>query len=349
MSKKIAVIGAGAFGRNHVRVLKELADAPLAGLFDLDHAKAQALAAEFQTIAFGSLEEAIAAASGAVVAVPTLAHGEVGLRLLEAGLDILVEKPIAADLATAQRLVKAAAERERILQVGHLERFNPAVEALEAKLKLPLFFEIHRMSVFTPRSLDVDVVLDLMIHDLDILLAFVQSPVTRVDAVGVSVLSNREDIANARLQFANGCVANITASRISPERLRKIRVFSGGASPSYISLDYRAQEGFLYRIAQADEAESSLFAKLMRAKESTIVSEFAGRRIVRQPVPIAKEEPLRLELRHFVHCVQARQTPLVSGASAKDALDLAFEITRQIEASSAGSSLQAQGTNPSGR
>ena len=172
-----------------------------------------------------------------------------------------------------------------------------------------------------------------MIHDLDVVLAFVKSPVTSVDAVGIPVLSKSEDIANARLRFANGCVANLTVSRVSPERMRKIRVFSGGDAPSYISLDYRAQEGFIYRIARDGEEESSLLKKAAsRRKDSTIVSEFAGKRIVREPVPIAKDEPLKLELQHFVECVREKQTPRVSGESAKAALDLAFEITRQVQA-----------------
>ena len=171
-----------------------------------------------------------------------------------------------------------------------------------------------------------------MIHDLDVVLAFVKSPVISVDAVGIPVLSKSEDIANARLRFANSCVANVTVSRISPERMRKIRVFSGGKVTSYISLDYRAQEGFIYRIAQEGEEESSLLKKLLRSKDSTIVSQFGGKKIVREPVPITKEEPLKLELEHFLECARARQTPMVSGESAKLALDLAFEITRQIQA-----------------
>ena len=166
-----------------------------------------------------------------------------------------------------------------------------------------------------------------------VVLAFVKSPVTSVDAVGIPVLSKSEDIANARLRFANGCVANLTVSRISPERMRKIRVFSGPTNTCYISLDYRAQEGFIYRIARDGEEESSFFKKLLYAKESTIVSEFAGKKIVREPVPIAKGEPLKLEIEHFVSCVRERQTPMVSGESAKRALDLAFEITRQVQQS----------------
>jgi len=180
------------------------------------------------------------------------------------------------------------------------------------------------------------VVLDLMIHDLDVVLAFVKSPVTSVDAVGIPVLSKSEDIANARLRFANGCVANLTASRVSPERMRKIRAFCGPVNKCYISLDYRAQEGFIYRIARDDEEESSLLKKVLAgklgvAKDSTIVSEFAGQRVVREPVPITKEEPLKLELQHFVECVREQQTPLVSGESAKRALDLAFDITERIQ------------------
>ena len=175
-----------------------------------------------------------------------------------------------------------------------------------------------------------------MIHDLDVVLAFVKSPVTSVDAMGIPVLSKSEDIANARLRFANGCVANLTVSRVSPERMRKIRVFSGPTNPCYISLDYRAQEGFIYRIARDGEEESSILKKLLAAKlgigkDSAIVSEFGGKRIVREPVPIAKDEPLKLELQHFVNCVREKLIPMVSGESAKRALDLAFEITRQIQ------------------
>ena len=196
-----------------------------------------------------------------------------------------------------------------VLQVGHVERFNPVFKYLETVATEPRFIETHRLSPYPARSTDIGVVLDLMIHDLDVVLAFVKSPVTSVDAVGIPVLSKSEDIANARLRFANGCVANLTASRVSPERMRKIRVFSGGAMPSYISLDYRAQEGFIYRIARDGEEESSLLKKLLHAKDSTIVSEFAGKRIVREPVPIAKDEPLKLELQHFVECVQRTRRP----------------------------------------
>src|SRR5690606_38412573 len=218
-------------------------------------------------------------------------------------------------------------------QVGHIERFNPVFNYLQSVATQPRFIETHRLSPYPARSTDVGVVLDLMIHDLDVVLAFVNSPVRAVDAVGIPVLSTSEDIANARIRFENGCVANLTASRVSAERMRKIRVFSAGPSTSYVSLDYRAQEGFIYRIARDGEEESSLLRKLLASRDSTIVSEFAGKRIVREPVPIVRDEPLKLELQHFVNCVREKQTPRVSGESAKAALDLAFEITRQVQAS----------------
>jgi predicted dehydrogenase len=234
-------------------------------------------------------------------------------------------------------LVRLAQAHDCVLQVGHVERFNPVFKYLQSVATEPRFIETHRLSPFPSRSTDIGVVLDLMIHDLDVVLAFVNSPVTSVDAVGIPVLSRTEDIANARLRFANGCVANLTASRVSPEKMRKIRVFSGGAMTSYISLDYRAQEGFIYRIAREGEQESSLLKKILYAKDSAIVSEFGGRKIVREPVPIAKDEPLKLELRDFIDCVRAHRTPEVSGESAKRALDLAFEITRQVQTASVSS------------
>jgi predicted dehydrogenase len=242
----------------------------------------------------------------------------------------LVEKPMTDNAGEAAELVRVARAEARLLMVGHVERFNPVFQYLQSVATEPRFIETHRLSPYPARSTDIGVVLDLMIHDLDIAMAFVRSPVVSFDAVGIAVLSGSEDIANARLRFANGCVANLTASRISPERMRKIRVFSGGTVPTYVSLDYRAQTGFIYRLARDGEMESSLLAKLWRGRDSTIVSEFAGKRIVREPVPLQKEEPLQLELRHFVNSVQAMQAPLVSGESAMAALDVAFQITQRI-------------------
>ncbi len=332
---RVAVLGAGSLGKEHARVYSELASAgsvELTGVHDIQPEVAQRVAEKYRVKAFASAVEAAAESDALSIVTPTTTHFGLAKALLQQDKHILVEKPMTENAAQATELIELARQHRCVLQVGHVERFNPIFKYLESVAAEPRFIETHRLSPYPARSTDVGVVLDLMIHDLDVVLAFVKSPLTSVDAVGIPVLSQSEDIANARLRFANGCVANLTVSRVSPERMRKIRVFSGGAATSYISLDYRAQEGFIYRVARNDEEESSLLKKLLHARDSTIVSEFGGKRIVREPVPIAKEEPLKLELQHFVECVRARQTPLVSGESAKEALDLAFEITRQIQA-----------------
>jgi predicted dehydrogenase len=332
---KVAVIGTGSLGKEHARIYAELARAgavEFVGVFDSSREAAARVSEKVGVPCFSSIAEAAAQCDAASVVTPTTTHYEIARALLESGKHVLVEKPMTDNTAQAAELIELAARRRCVLQVGHVERFNPVFNYLQSVATDPRFIETHRLSPFPARSTDIGVVLDLMIHDLDIVLAFVKSKISSVDAVGIPVLSKSEDIANARLRFANGCVANLTASRISPERMRKIRVFSGGPQTSYISLDYRAQEGFIYRLARDDEAESTLFQKLFHARDSTIVSRFAGKRIVRLPVPIAKEEPLALELKHFINCVREKQTPVVSGESAKQALDLAFEITRQIQA-----------------
>ena len=329
----MAVLGVGSLGKEHARIYAELAAAGLidfTGVYDVLPETAQRIAEKYKVRRFASVEETAAAADALSVVTPTTTHFELARLLLSQGRHVLLEKPMTDNAAQAAELVERAQQGECVLQVGHVERFNPVIRYLESVASMPRFIETHRLSPYPARSTDVGVVLDLMIHDLDVVLAFVKSTVASLDAVGIPVLSESEDIANVRLRFANGCVANLTASRISPERMRKIRVFSGGPQTSYISLDYRAQEGFIYRIAREGEQESSLFKKLLKAKDSAIVSEFGGKRIVREPVPIAKEEPLKLELQHFIDCVQARRKPVVSGESAKLALDLALEITRRI-------------------
>jgi predicted dehydrogenase len=331
----VAVVGAGALGKIHAQIYAQLAAAgkvEFAGVFDAAPETARRVADKWRVPAFGSLAEAAAASDALSLVTPTTTHFDLAMTLLQQGKHLLVEKPMTDNAAQAAALVQAARQRHCLLQVGHVERFNPVYQYLQQVATAPRFIESHRLSPYPGRSTDIGVVLDLMIHDLDIVLAFVKAAVVSVDAVGVPVLSATEDIANARLRFANGCVANLTASRVSPERMRKIRVFSGGPAPSYVSLDYRAQEGFLYRLAREGEAESSLFKKLLASKDSTIVSEFGGKRIVREPVPITREEPLKLELQSFIECVQAHQTPVVSGEAAQRALDVAFEITRQIHA-----------------
>jgi predicted dehydrogenase len=331
---RVAVLGAGSLGKEHARIYSELATAgkvAFVGIHDVIGETARKLAQKYGVQAIGSLAEVLEKTDALSVVTPTSTHFELVKAALQQGKHVMVEKPMTDNASQAGELVELAQHQRCILQVGHVERFNPIFAYLQSVASEPRFIETHRLSPYPARSTDIGVVLDLMIHDLDVVLAFVKSPVTAVDAVGIPVLSLSEDIANARLRFANGCVANLTVSRVSPERMRKIRVFSGGATTSYISLDYRAQEGFIYRIARDSEQESSLLKKLLQAKDSTIVSQFGGKKIVREPVPIAKEEPLKLELEHFIDCIRVQGTPLVSGESAKRALDLAFEITRQIK------------------
>ncbi|HIG81990.1 MAG TPA: Gfo/Idh/MocA family oxidoreductase [Verrucomicrobiales bacterium] len=331
---KVAVLGVGSLGQHHAKHYAGLAAegvVDFVGLFDADPARAKTIAARYDVPVLASVDAALAAAEAVNVVTPTVTHFDLSSQLLRAGRHVLVEKPMTDTTAQAAELIRLARENKCVLQVGHIERFNPVFDYLQSVAREPRFIETHRLSPYPKRSLDIGVVLDLMIHDLDIVLAFVDSPLQSVDGVGVSVLSDSEDIANARLKFENGCVANLTASRVSPESMRKIRVFSGGETTSYVSLDYQKQEGYIYRIARDGETESSLWKKLLHAKDTAIVSEFGGKRIVREPVPIEKDDPLLQELRHFAQCVREQQTPKVSGESAKQALDVALEITRQIQ------------------
>ena len=331
---RVAVLGVGSLGRQHARIYAEMhrqGAVELVGVYDTDDALAKAIAAKHGTVALDSVEDAAGAADALSIVTPTVTHHALAKPLLEQGKHLLVEKPMTDDTDRAAELVRLAKRHDCVLQVGHIERFNPVFQYLREAAREPRFIESHRLSPFPARSMDIGVVLDLMIHDLDIVLAFVRSPVEQVDAAGVRVLSDSEDIANARLRFANGCVANLTVSRVSPESLRKIRVFSGGDAPSYVSLDYREQKGYHYRLARDDEAESSLLRKLVAGRDSAIVSQFGGQRVVREPVPIQRDEPLKVELESFVRCVAEKQEPLVSGESARQAIELALEITSQIQ------------------
>ena len=336
---KVAVLGTGSLGQHHARIYTELHAAgqvELTGIYDAHAETARKIAEKHQLRVFASIAEAAAASDALNIVTPTTTHFDIAMQLLALGKHVLVEKPMTDSSEQAAKLCELAQQKNCVLQVGHVERFNPVFKFLQEVATEPKFIECHRLSPYPARSTDIGVVLDLMIHDLDVILAFVKSPVTSIDAVGIPVLSKSEDIANVRLRFANGCVANLTASRISPERMRKIRVFSGPTNPCYISLDYRVQEGFLYRVAREGEQETPFIKKIMAAKlgigkDSAIVSEFAGKKIVREPVPINKDEPLKLELQHFVECVREKQAPKVSGEAGKRALDLAFEITRQIQ------------------
>jgi predicted dehydrogenase len=292
------VVGVGALGRHHVRLLASIEGAALAGVYDVRSEVAERVAAEFGTRALPSLGALAAEAEAMVVAVPTVSHAEVGCRLLERGLHVLVEKPIAPDLAAADRLLQSAGDR--VLAVGHVEFYNPAVQALAAARPTPRFVEIQRLSVFSLRSLDIDVILDLMIHDLQILHALDPTPVREVRAVGVAVLSERIDIANARVELESGCVANLTASRVSAERVRRLRLFSRDC---YYSLDYQEQTLKGYRLEAAAE-----------------------RQIVALDLTVGRAEPLRRELEAFVAACRGEQVEYVDGASGRAALASALAI-----------------------
>lgn len=300
---RIAVVGAGSFGKNHLRVIHHSPHAELAGVLDSDTTRAAEVAAPYPCPVFNSLEDLAAKSDAAVIATPTVAHAEIGCQLMELGLDVMVEKPISNTLSGARELVETAERRGKILQVGHLERFNPAILALEAVMTTPLFFEVHRLSEFSPRSLDVDVVLDLMIHDLDILLALTQKKPEEIRAAGISILSSKVDIANVRMQFPGGCIANITASRVSTERVRKLRLFQ---PHEYISLDYGRQDAVRFRV------------------KPPMAIDFA-------PLPVVKDEPLRLELEDFFESIATRRTPRVTGQQALAALEVALDILDRIE------------------
>jgi len=288
------------------------------------------IAGKYGARAVTTLAEFADQIDAATIATPTVTHFDIARQLLERGKHVLVEKPFVETPEQARELCSLAQQRGLVLQVGHIERFNPVLSALEARLANPRFIEATRLSPYPGRSLDVGVVLDVMIHDLEIILHLVRSPWVQVDAVGVAILSKREDIANVRIRFENGCVANITASRISQDKLRKIRLFQ---SDAYLSLDYQNQSGYLLRLAREDEKESSLLGKILGvAADATIVTEFAGKRIVREPVAVDKGEPLKRELADFVACARAGSQPKVSGREATAALELALEITRQLEA-----------------
>jgi len=322
-------------GRNHARIFAGLPDVKFAAVLDTREDVAGEMAAKSGAKAAASMEEFVSLVDAATIATPTVTHFEIAKALLERGRHVLVEKPFTETPEQARALCDLAQSRGLVLQVGHIERFNPVMPALEKRLTAPRFIEATRLSPYPGRSLDVGVVLDVMIHDLEIILHLVHSPWQSVDAVGVPVLSKREDIANVRIRFENGCVANVTASRISQEKVRKIRVFQPDA---YLSLDYQKQDGYLLRLAREDEKESSFIGKILGlATDATIVTEFAGKRIVREPVEIEKDEPLKRELVSFVECARAGAQPKVSGREATAALELALEITRQIDVANARS------------
>jgi predicted dehydrogenase len=297
---RLGVIGVGSFGKHHVRVVRESARAELRFVIDTDLSRAREQGEGVHTTA--DYRDIIGQVDAAIVAVPTAKHAEIGCALLDAGIDVLIEKPIAPTLEEADRLIDRAEQNGRTLQVGHLERFNPAVIALERAATLPLFFEIHRMSVFTLRSLDVDVVLDLMIHDLDIVLALARAALTDIRAAGISILSPKVDIANVRMEFSDGCIANLTASRVSTEKVRKLRLFQ---PRQYISLDYAKQSAAIFTVGGPEG-------------------------IGFDQGPVEPAEPLKLQFDAFLDACETRNKPKLDGRTARRTLEVALAILDKI-------------------
>jgi predicted dehydrogenase len=303
---RVAVVGVGEFGKNHARVWSATEGVELAAVVDQNKDRAEQVAAEFKTKALTDLSALAAENIDAVsVAVPTIQHAELGCKLLDAGMDVLIEKPMAASLDEADRLIASAKRGNRILQIGHVERFNGAVAAAQKIISKPMFFEVHRLGVFSPRSLDVDVVYDVMIHDLDILLALVDAPIVDLKAVGIPVITDKVDIAQARIEFETGTVANVTASRVSTERVRKVRFFQ---EHEYISLDFTRQDALRVRVKPGTPQPQIAFENL----------------------PSVAQEPLKAELESFADCVRSRKTPIVDGAAGRRALQLADRVMSGI-------------------
>jgi predicted dehydrogenase len=299
---RLGIVGVGSIGKNHARIYSALPGVKFSAILDTNTEAADATSQEQSVPVATTLEEFASLVDAATVSTPTPHHYEIGKFLLNHGKHLLIEKPITETPEQALELVKLAKERAVILQVGHVERFNPVLSALEERLTKPRFIEAHRLSPYPFRSIEIGVVLDLMIHDLEIILHLVRSPVKNIDAVGIPVLSKGEDIANARIRFESGCVANVTASRVSPEKMRKIRVFQEDA---YLSLDYQKQSGEMFRLVNGT--------------------------ITREAVEIEKDEPLKRELLSFVECSRKGIQPVVSGSQAAAALELAIEITEMTK------------------
>jgi predicted dehydrogenase len=304
--KRVAVIGAGQFGHNHARVYSEIESVELVAVCDTNEATGRAIAQKYNTDFVADFRQLIGKVEAVSVAVPTVSHHQIACQLLDAGIAVLVEKPIATSLAEADEMIAAAERHKAVLQVGHLERFNPAVSAASRIITRPRFFEGHRLSLFTPRSLDIDVVMDLMIHDIDVVLSFVQSEVAEIRAAGVPILTPKIDIANARIEFENGCVANLTASRVSNERVRKLRFFQPG---QYISLDYSTQETNVVTINHTPQGRPEFDMRMLQAEHG---------------------EPLRIEIEAFLAAIDG--APVVtSGQDSRRALALAVGIVERIQ------------------
>lgn len=318
---RCGVAGVGSLGQHHARIYRALPQVELVGFFETHDARAAEIAQRFQVPRFASLAELGEACDAVSVVVPTDQHAAVALPLLAQGCHLLIEKPLTATLAEAEQVLAAARAAGALVQVGHIEHFNPVMGFLEREVNDPRFITAERLAPFTPRGTEVGVVLDLMIHDIGIVLELVKSPVEKIDSVGVSVLSKTEDIANARLQFANGCVANLSASRMSLKKVREIRVFQ---STAYLSFDFMNQSGHLVKRAGMLDYAARIMAGAVKPGDLSAVPV--------EPVPLEKGEPLALELAHFVESVSRAKQPKVGGQLGKTALEIAIAITDQIRA-----------------
>jgi predicted dehydrogenase len=308
--RKVAVVGVGHLGQYHAEKYSKLPNVDLVGVVDIDHERALEIANRFGTMPFFDYLNLLENVDAVSIAVPTRSHYKIARDFLKNGIDVLLEKPIATTVEEANNLIEIAENKDLIFQVGHIERYNPAIVAVEGILNNPLFVESHRLSFFTQRSTDVDVVLDLMIHDIDIILNLVKSEIERIDAVGIPVLSQNVDIANARITFANGCTANITASRISEKNMRKIRIFQPDA---YISIDFASKKVGIYN-------------KIENSGKNECMPE-----IVFRNVEINEKDSLEEEVKSFIDCVITRKSPPVSGNDGKRALLVALKVVKQIK------------------
>ncbi|MFP4687445.1 MAG: Gfo/Idh/MocA family oxidoreductase, partial [bacterium] len=300
---KVGVIGVGHLGEHHARILGSFHDVELVGVVDTDKNRGRQISEKYDTDFYSEIEELIPKIEAASVVVPTEYHFEVGKKLMEAGIDCLIEKPMVQTISEAEKLYKIAIDNDVLLQVGHIERFNTAFVAANEFIEAPRFIEVNRLGPFSERSTDIGVVMDLMIHDIDIMLSMVDSPIKEIRTVSASVVTDFEDICNARFEFKNGCVANLTASRISPEARREIRVFQ---EHNYVSLNYKDQEVKIWRLKDTVDSDSVDFE-------------------VYTP-EIKDGESLRRELLHFVHCIQEGREPIVGGSEGKNALRVAFDV-----------------------
>lgn len=319
----IGVIGVGHLGSLHAKMYAEIASACFVGLYDVDEKKRNEIASKYKVKSFSSLEEMLAEVDAVSIATVTTTHFEVAKKAISAGKHVLVEKPITSTLAEADELIALAKQKGVLIQVGHIERFNPAILSLDSYQLKPMFIESHRLAQFNPRGTDVAVVLDLMIHDIDIILSLVNSPVKQIDASGVAVVSDTPDIANARLQFQNGCVANVTASRISQKKMRKMRLFQHNA---YIAIDFQQGTADVFRLGK--EGEGSIWSTMLLGK---IGEGKKKRSIIYEQPEIKKINALKYELESFISAVQNNTRPIVNGEDGRHALEVAQEIMNKIQ------------------